>query len=134
MLVGAEYLLVLDYCLGGLAIVDLRQQAAPGTNGRLQHHGIADFLDGRQGAFRSKGDRRARRRDLRLGQGCSGQNLVPAHIHHMGPIDGLQTPGLQNTQAGQRPAVGQASFQHDIEPVPFGPVPVLAAGNVKGQG
>ena len=48
VVVGAQDFLVLQHRLGRLAIVELAQQAAPRTDGRLEHDRIAQFLDGFQ--------------------------------------------------------------------------------------
>src|SRR5437870_1900632 len=58
VLVGAERFLVLEHRLRGVAVVDLRQQPAPGTNHRLQHHRVSHFLDCVEGSLAGEGDDR----------------------------------------------------------------------------
>ena len=77
-------LLVLQNGLGGIAVVDLGQQAPPRANGRLHHHRIAQRLDGLQGRFGGEGDHAcAATGTLSLEQGHGGQKLVAAGVGHL---------------------------------------------------
>ena len=51
MLHRAQRGLVLQDGLGGVAVVDLGQQATPRADHRLEHHRVADLFDGLQGRF-----------------------------------------------------------------------------------
>ena len=78
VLVGAERLLVLQDRLGRVAVVDPRQQPAPGADDRLQHGRIAELFDGRQRGLGGEGQPGAGLRHARLGQRRGGQQLVGA--------------------------------------------------------
>src|SRR5437016_5603282 len=100
--------------LGGLAVVDFRNQSAPRTNCRLENNWIAQFL------YRS--DRRfwcERHACTRCGDACGDQRLggfelVTANIRDLVGVDGRYTHIVEYSQGVERAGVMDTALKHDI--------------------
>ena len=56
MMVTTEHGLVFEHGFGCIAIIDFRQQSAPGTDRRFQHYRITEFFDCLQRRFLGESD------------------------------------------------------------------------------
>jgi hypothetical protein len=106
----------LEHGLGGVAVVDLRQQPAPRTHHRFEHDRVAHLLDRFQGGLAGEGDHRLRHRHAGGRQRAGGQDLVAADLGDAPAVDGWNPGGIQQREAVHRAAVMNRAVQHHINP------------------
>ena len=114
VVIAAERFLVLEDRLGGVAIVDLAQQPAPRSDGRLEHGRIAEPLDRLERALRRVGDERLRLRHARRRQRAGRHQLVAADVGAERGVHRLHALVVQDLQAVERAAVVDAALDDDV--------------------
>ena len=115
MLVRAESLFVLQHGFGGVAVIDLGEQPPPRSNHRLEHHRVAQLLDGRQGGLRGKGRLDAWLGHVGLGQRRRRDQLVAAGGSHMGHVHGGHAPGVEDLGGVQAARKRNAAFEDNVQ-------------------
>src|SRR5207237_963144 len=118
MEVVPEYVLVLDDRLRRLAVVDLRDEAAPRADERLHHDGIAQLLDRRERGPRGEGHARTRarhavadethRREQLLLDAHAREQDADARSHH--------SPQSSSASGASARASGRVSFTSSSAP------------------
>src|ERR1700687_2133181 len=106
---------MLEDRLGGLTVVDLRDQATPAADEGLHHDRIAERLGRDQRGLRCECYARAWRRHPVADEAHGGQELVPADIRDLERIHGRDAPDAEDPERVERAAVLDASLQHDVD-------------------
>ncbi len=99
VVVTAEHGLVFEHGFRRVAIVDLGQQATPGTDCRLQHHRVAQFLDRLECRLLGKGDPALRLRDAVILERRGGQQFVTADLRYLVRIDATHAGAFEQRSA-----------------------------------
>ena len=115
---GAERGLVLHDRLGGVAVVDAGEEAAPGTGGGLEHGGVAVLLDGGEGRLGLERDAGAGSRDAVPGEQHRSRELVSARLDYRGRVDARDAVALEDADGSESLRLADAAVEHGVEAGP----------------
>ena len=95
------------------------QQPSPGTDSGLQHHRIAEFLDGFESRLDCEGDSQGRLRNVVIPQRHRSEYLVTASQGNVITVYAGNAETLIKSERMQRPRVIDAAFDDHVD---FGPM------------
>ncbi|MPM12636.1 hypothetical protein SDC9_58990 [bioreactor metagenome] len=95
---GSKGSLVLHNGFGGVTVIDLGQQASPGTNDRFEDNRVAHGFNGLKGRLRREGCDGMGLRHPGTGKGSACHQLVTTNFCHPRSIDGGDTESIEHAQ------------------------------------
>src|SRR4029079_3807336 len=111
----AEDVLVLEDRLGRLAIVHLRDKAAPRADERLEHDGVAELLNSHERRLGCERNARPRARHAVANEPHRREQLVPADLSDLVAVDRRHAPGVEDRERVESGAVLDAALEDHID-------------------
>jgi hypothetical protein len=106
---------VFEYGFSGIAIVDLGQQAAPGTYSRFQHYRVTEFLDRFERRLFGEGDPAFGLRDAIVLERGGGEQLVTTDLRYLVRVDAGHSGAFEEPECVQRARVVDGTLDQDVD-------------------
>src|SRR4029434_6909738 len=114
MVIRPQNLLMLQDRFRCLTVIDLRYQASPGADTRLEHDGIPQGLDRLQGRLGGKGHHITWHWHVMLNERLGGKKFVAADTCYISGVDRLNAPIVKYLQRIEGTRVVDRAFENHI--------------------